>query len=559
MNDARTSLRLADLRISEESSSTASAPGQQLQLPQQQHHMRRTSEPLDETPSDLTGLLAQEGEGSESSLDRRQLFERHWSTSNLNSTNTAVRGLGARPSSSSNCHLSGGATAGRSGSSRNFDFMNSVADIHQFHQSWANTNGSDLFGASSSAVLGASMASLGGSGAGDFTSTSLEIPPMSSRRTSVSPRVDSSSLIHDAARITDWDRVLELCHSHPDYAKYTGGDGWTSLHHACNRRCPRPAVVEALIQAYPDALSTEEEKGWLPLHYACRFKAPKEVVHLLLHLYPDKGREAVSKKDRQGRPPLYYAIRYDAPPGVVGLLLAVNPAAVLEADQHDESPLALVWDNWAEKLEARRTIQTFLSVGFSDSDNLTEQQRTDTLRHRLSRQTKLLKRWRQVNVLLKAAFGFPVEEASWDAMDLLTDTPVADSGRKWRIVHAAAAIKCHLSLFLLACALHPEQARELDESDLRHSSGDPMLTARSTHQVSVFLCRGRGIGRLDCNPSHSQPCTLCSDGSPFCGYFQCQRRSWQDCRSSTAITLPRSRAHSRCSRRKPTLASHGRK
>jgi hypothetical protein len=170
--------------------------------------------------------------------------------------------------------------------------------------------------------------------------------------------VHVSSVIHDAARITDWDRVLQLCESDPEAAEYSGRDGWTALHHACNRRCPRPEVVEALIRAYPEALLQEEDKGWLPLHYACRFKAPKAVVRLLLHMVPESGEIAVSTRDRQGRTPLYYAVRYDAPPGVVGLLLTVDPSAVLEADQHDESPLGLVRSGrlgYVEEVVAVRT------------------------------------------------------------------------------------------------------------------------------------------------------------------------------------------------------------
>ena len=74
-------------------------------------------------------------------------------------------------------------------------------------------------------------------------------------------------------------------------------------------------------------------------------------------MYPDKGKTAVSKVDRRGRTPLYYAVRYDAPHGVVGLLLEVDASAVLEEDQDADSPLALVWDAWAEKLDGKRTLQ----------------------------------------------------------------------------------------------------------------------------------------------------------------------------------------------------------
>jgi ankyrin repeat protein len=262
-----------------------------------------------------------------------------------------------------------------------------------------------------------------------------------------------------------------LCEEDPEAAKFVGKDRWTALHHACNRRCPREDVVEALIRAYPDALLLEVEKGWYPLHFACRFKAPKEVVRLLVHLYPDKGKKAVQKLDRQGRTALYYAVRYDAPAGVVGILLDVDPSVVLEEDQNADSPLGLVWDQWAEKLEGKRTLHRIYGAS-STEENLEDQARR--VAKRLQTQAKVLERWNIVNIFLMAAFGFPVDDGKKSVDDgeeeeedsLLSAVTTID-GRKWRALHATAAIKCHSSLFQLACALHPEQASEYDEEDLR--------------------------------------------------------------------------------------------
>ena len=296
-----------------------------------------------------------------------------------------------------------------------------------------------------------------------------------------------SSIIHDAARLTDWDQVLELCRRHPAAAAYAGPDGWTALHQACNKRCPRVDVVQALIAAYPAALLQEEVKSWLPLHLACRFKAPVEVVRLLLMMVPESGKIAVQTMDKQKRRPLYYAIRYDAPDGVASLLIHVDPSAVLEEDQNEDSPLALVWDSWAEKLEGKRIVHSFLPGGFPEPEESPVEQRAMLLRERLEKESKLKKRWEQVNMLLKAAFGFPVEEekeeedASANNKDgtrheidceIAKSLSSSSSQRTWRIVHATAATKCHLSLFLLACALHPEQAREMDQSDLRRPRRD---------------------------------------------------------------------------------------
>lgn len=326
--------------------------------------------------------------------------------------------------------------------------------ISQLQESW--TTDCDFFGASSFQLNGSCAW-------GAVSSNDFYYP--ASRATS--KPVDSkgrSSAIHDAARITDWPEVLRLCREQPDLAGYTGKDGWTALHHACNRRCPDPEVARALIEAAPETLWLPEEKnGWLPLHYACRFKAPKAVVYLLLH-HDRRGKYTVSKRDRIGRTPLFYAVRYDAPPGVVGLLLQLDPAVVLEEDYHEDSPLALVWNAWAEKLEGKRLVASFLPGGFPEPEDTTAEQRAIILRKRLESESKLKERWDKANLLLKAAFGFPVEDD--DETEAGFVVPSTNT-RKWRIVHATAAVKCHLSLFRLACALHPEQVTELDCGDLR--------------------------------------------------------------------------------------------
>lgn len=408
--------------------------------------------------------------------DRRDLFLRTWSV-----------GVGNAPYSTS---------AAEENSNSSMD----IAGFQAFQQSWSNSSGGGFLGAPNAVNHPMRQttvpASFGGFG---------NIDPILLRRTlstaSGSPKTDSkgvSSVIHDAARITDWNKVLELCDSHPDAAAYAGRDGWTALHHACNRRCPRADVVEALIRAYPAALLQEEEKSWLPLHYACRFKAPKEVVRLLLHMFPESGRIAVETRDRQGRRPLYYAVRYDAPQGVAGLLLHVDPSAVLEEDQNEESPLALIWDSWAEKLEGKRIVHSFLPGGFIESHELTVEQRAVLLRQRLEQEPKLKKRWNQVNMLLKAAFGFPFEEADGDDEKDESLNQGVQEKRTWRIVHATAAVKCHLSLFLLACALHPEQARELDEFDLRRPSANGTIPdaskPKSSQQTALHLAASSNAG-----------------------------------------------------------------
>jgi ankyrin repeat protein len=357
----------------------------------------------------------------------------------------------------------------------------SQAELLQFHESWTTGGAENLFGVTSASV------SFGPQPCVKRPPTALPIS---------SPLVDMasglSSSIHDAARITNWDRVLELCASYPEDAKYAGRDGWTALHHACNRRCPRPEVAEALIRAYPGALNKPDEKGWLPLHYACRFKAPKAVVQLLLQMHPRRGSKAVSKTDRQGRTPLYYAVRYDAPPGVVGLLLQVDPSAVLEEDQNDESPLNLLWDSWAEKLEGKRIVNSYLPGGFPEPEDRTVEERAKLLRERLRREPKLYQRWLKVNMLLKAAFGLPVEGDENERQSSETSLS-GPNERVWRIVHATASVKCHPSLFLMACALHPEQVQMLDKNDLQRP-GDICPEGCVTNQTALHLAASSNEG-----------------------------------------------------------------
>eukprot|EP00538_Stauroneis_constricta_P004391 CAMPEP_0119569778 /NCGR_PEP_ID=MMETSP1352-20130426/42614_1 /TAXON_ID=265584 /ORGANISM="Stauroneis constricta, Strain CCMP1120" /LENGTH=825 /DNA_ID=CAMNT_0007619389 /DNA_START=70 /DNA_END=2547 /DNA_ORIENTATION=- len=313
-----------------------------------------------------------------------------------------------------------------------------------FHASWSNTG----------AIPGVPMTTLQ-----SHQSVPLANPHRQSSHAVPSPNSsDATSAIHNAARITSWDKVMELCRNRPQDAKYAGPDGWTALHHACNRRCPRLDVMEALIDAYPDALLEEEKHGRTPLHFATRFKCPVDVVRLLIHLFPDKGRLAVSKQDLEGRTPLYFAVRYDAPPGVVEILLEVDASAVLAEDQNASSPLATVWDDFAEKIDRTRKLKEILPSE-DESRSLSLEEQAQLVASRLQGQDDVLERWNRANLFLQAAFGFRVDQGNQSAGEM-------NAGRQWRMLHATAAIKCHISLFLLACALHPEQASEIDSQDL---------------------------------------------------------------------------------------------
>jgi ankyrin repeat protein len=256
-----------------------------------------------------------------------------------------------------------------------------------------------------------------------------------------------SSIIHDEARVVAWNTVLQLCKTHPHHAQYAGPDGWTALHHACNRRCDRVDVIEALLKAYPSALLDLSEKGMTPLHYACRFKAPRDTIRSLLYQFPALGKLAVSKRDARGRTPLWYAVRYDAPKGVVEMLLELDPTVVLEEDKTGESPLSLVWDTWAEKFEGKKTLAPFLQEDGVKSRN----DMPHAFFSALEQNKKLKSRWETTNLFLRANFG------------------MIDGHRHYRMLHATAAIACHPTLFRLASCLYPEQAAELDNCDLSAS------------------------------------------------------------------------------------------
>ncbi|KAL3764972.1 hypothetical protein ACHAWO_000198 [Cyclotella atomus] len=313
---------------------------------------------------------------------------------------------------------------------------------------------------------------------GDRLLTLPSIPFSTNNNPTPNP-APSGEELHAAARITDWSLVLTLSKSPKSsiLAKYRGPDGWTALHHACSRRCPHPDVIEALLKAHPHALVQVDDRGWTPLHHASRFKAPKEVVRLLLRCYTDLGERCAKIRCSQGRSALYYAMRYEAPLGVVELLLQADPMAVLDEDRDGLCPLSLVWDGYANGFGGKRDLKALLRK-FEGEHEHTHQQQNENFQQGeelamaekrvkeaiLVRDTPALRelqsKWRIVNNLLRAYFHFPVQTLD----SAIQDT--SHGGKKWRILHAVSAIKCHHTLFLLARALHPEQAGEVDQNDL---------------------------------------------------------------------------------------------
>jgi len=286
---------------------------------------------------------------------------------------------------------------------------------------------------------------------------------------------DGLSALHDAARITDWPSVMALSQSNPEAAKYVGPDGWNALHHACDRRCPHVDVIDSLLSAYPEALVQTNDKGWTPLHRACRNKTPRDVVRLLLRKYPELGKRAASMRCNDGRSSLHYALLYDAPEGVMELLLQADPGAVLDEDISGLSPLGTVWDKYADGYEGKRTLQILLRPfegegwelgGNNERDEGVRVEAEMKVREAMTKSAApackmLQEKWQKANTLLRVYFHFPPQGDN-----------SSDKGRKWRVLHATSAIKCHPTLFRLARALHPEEALEIDVNDLLGGSRD---------------------------------------------------------------------------------------
>lgn len=193
--------------------------------------------------------------------------------------------------------------------------------------------------------------------------------------------------------------------------------------------------------------------------------------------YPDYGRYAAKVRDKdRGRTPLFYAIRYDAPEGVVELLLNyMNRMDILDCDRDGMSVLGLVWDKWVSTYEGKRSVAFYSKIFEEWKEHLEGCHGNEeklgivwkdiglhSKRLRDALKGKIKEKWDAANKILRGAFRFDLKEKEGSDTDTDNDT----NTHKWRILHAAAAIKCHASLFLMAAVLYPEQARELDCNDL---------------------------------------------------------------------------------------------
>lgn len=396
-----------------------------------------------------------------------------------------------------------------------FDRLRLVSDIGSSNPSASTGNSFSNIGLSSELTSNESLEftnhtnpTTSTSHVGHSSSTSNLIPTNNYENTNLNVNHDDdknkiTSIIHDAARVTDWTSVNMLAQSHPASAAYKCPDGLTPIHHACSRRCPNPSVFFNLIKANPHALTEIDEKGWTPLHYACRFKAPKEGVRLLLHLYKDKGCYAARLRCREkGRTPLYYAIRYDAPDGVVELLLnCMNRADILDGDRDGQSAIGLVWDQYVNSMEGKRIMMFYTKILKKwEEENVSWEERVEYARKlRENMKGKIKDCWEKANKLLRGAFKHSLDDNgninnhveidckdNHNGVDGNVDEneriEVLSKQRKWRVLHAAISTRCHSTLALMACVLHPEQIREIDDQDLfgAHPKIDQRVTDKFT-------------------------------------------------------------------------------
>jgi len=199
-------------------------------------------------------------------------------------------------------------------------------------------------------------------------------------------------------------------------------------------------------------------------------------------MFPEMGRWSARKRDNRGRTPLYYALRYNAPPGVQELLLGCMRREDILEGGGEGSILGLVWDSWAISSEGKKILgsigkklEEFDSLGKIDSEASWRKRvmYAKALREKLKGNIK--DKWDKANLLLRGAFRFPLdteEEDDGEANEdyyFCTKKENAETSRplrKWRVLHATTAVRCHPTLFKMACAIHPEQAREIDKNDL---------------------------------------------------------------------------------------------
>lgn len=206
-----------------------------------------------------------------------------------------------------------------------------------------------------------------------------------------------TTALHMVCKLTDppVDVVESLIECSEETVTWADSNGWLPLHHACANGASGK-VLAVLVEAYPDgkvkqdkryrtplhfaffrkdahedkmnlkadarksmnpndeeeddvgnsmpeivalladsgAAELQDEGGMLPMHYASAYGTTREVLEVLLEVYP----ESITKRENKGRNPLHLAMvnaHRKSSPSVVGFLLEVDAAEIINVHDDD--------------------------------------------------------------------------------------------------------------------------------------------------------------------------------------------------------------------------------
>lgn len=159
-------------------------------------------------------------------------------------------------------------------------------------------------------------------------------------------------------------------------SKMKDKEGWTILHHACEKHAPEyvsnfiiencrnaikekaddgsyplhlacidhqsETVVLQLFEAFPSAAKCQSTHGFYPLHLACANKQSETVVLRLFEAFPTAAKH---QDDYYGQFPLHYACEHNQSETVVLRLLEAFPTAAICMDCAGRFPLHMACEN----------------------------------------------------------------------------------------------------------------------------------------------------------------------------------------------------------------------
>lgn len=114
-----------------------------------------------------------------------------------------------------------------------------------------------------------------------------------------------------------------------------------------------PEIVALLADS--GAAELQDEGGMIPMHYASAYGTTREVLEVLLEVYP----ESITKRENKGRNPLHLAMvnaHRKSSPKVVGFLLEVNAAEIINVHD-DDSHLPIHLLSMASKFPEEKVME----------------------------------------------------------------------------------------------------------------------------------------------------------------------------------------------------------